>query len=96
MMKHTFSILFSDQQKRRMLVILSFFHIFIIAASNYLVQIPFEVKMPFGDFSFHSTWGALTFPFNRARIRLERSPLDYFCGDVPRINCQLYCLRAVF
>ena len=63
MMKHTFSILFSDQQKRRMLVILSFFHIFIIAASNYLVQIPFEVKMPFGDFSFHSTWGALTFPF---------------------------------
>lgn len=63
MMKHTFSTLFSDQQKRRMLVILSFFHIFIIAASNYLVQIPFEVKMPFGDFSFHSTWGALTFPF---------------------------------
>ena len=62
-MKHTFSTLFSDQQKRRMLVILSFFHIFIIAASNYLVQIPFEVKMPFGDFSFHSTWGALTFPF---------------------------------
>lgn len=62
-MIHTFSSLFSDQQKRRMLVILSFFHIFIIAASNYLVQIPFEVRVPFTAFSFHSTWGALTFPF---------------------------------
>ncbi|PJG83930.1 7-cyano-7-deazaguanine/7-aminomethyl-7-deazaguanine transporter [Caviibacterium pharyngocola] len=67
-MKQTFSI-FNDQQKRNALVILSFFHIFIIAASNYLVQIPFEVRLPLTglgfaeDFSFHSTWGTLTFPF---------------------------------
>ena len=67
-MTHSFSI-FNDQQKRRALVLLSFFHIFIIAASNYFVQIPFEVHVPltlFGaqeDFMFHSTWGTLTFPF---------------------------------
>ncbi|WP_233139303.1 7-cyano-7-deazaguanine/7-aminomethyl-7-deazaguanine transporter [Aggregatibacter actinomycetemcomitans] len=67
-MTYSFSI-FNDQQKRRALVLLSFFHIFIITASNYLVQIPFEVHVPlafFGaqeDFMFHSTWGTLTFPF---------------------------------
>ncbi|EGY32478.1 inner membrane protein YhhQ [Aggregatibacter actinomycetemcomitans serotype e str. SC1083] len=67
-MTYSFSI-FNDQQKRRALVLLSFFHIFIIAASNYLVQIPFEVYVPltfFGaqeNFMFHSTWGTLTFPF---------------------------------
>jgi uncharacterized integral membrane protein (TIGR00697 family) len=32
------------------------FHILIIAASNYLVQIPISV------FGFHSTWGTFTFP----------------------------------
>lgn len=62
-MKNSISSLFSDQQKRRALLILSFFHIFIIAASNYLVQIPFKINVPFTDFSFHSTWGSLTFPF---------------------------------
>lgn len=33
------------------------FHIFIIIASNYLVQIPIDL------FGFHSTWGAFSFPF---------------------------------
>ncbi|MGC7588931.1 7-cyano-7-deazaguanine/7-aminomethyl-7-deazaguanine transporter [Bisgaard Taxon 46] len=61
--------IFNDQQTRRALIILSFFHIFIIAASNYLVQIPFKITLPLTalganeDFSFHSTWGTLTFPF---------------------------------
>ena len=61
--------LFSDTQKRRALIILSFFHIFIIAISNYLVQIPFEINLPLTalgaaeNFQFHSTWGTLTFPF---------------------------------
>ncbi|CAM3839978.1 7-cyano-7-deazaguanine/7-aminomethyl-7-deazaguanine transporter [Avibacterium endocarditidis] len=62
------SPIFNHQQKRNALILLSFFHIFIITASNYLVQIPFEIRLPlhlFGleDFSFHSTWGTLTFPF---------------------------------
>lgn len=60
--------LFSEQQKKNALIILSFFHILIITASNYLVQIPFEIHLPlnvFGttDFSFHSTLGTLSFPF---------------------------------
>ncbi|MDO4626740.1 MAG: 7-cyano-7-deazaguanine/7-aminomethyl-7-deazaguanine transporter [Pasteurellaceae bacterium] len=58
-----FSALFSDQQKRRALIILSLFHILIITASNYLVQIPFSVQVPFTEWQFHSTWGSLTFPF---------------------------------
>jgi len=33
------------------------FHIFIIIASNYLVQLPISL------FGFHSTWGAFSFPF---------------------------------
>lgn len=67
-MKQTLSI-FNDQQQRHALIILSFFHIFIIATSNYLVQIPFEITLPLStlgtveDFSFHNTWGAITFPF---------------------------------
>ncbi|MFC0309424.1 7-cyano-7-deazaguanine/7-aminomethyl-7-deazaguanine transporter [Gallibacterium trehalosifermentans] len=55
--------LFSDREKRRALILLTFFHIFIIAISNYLVQIPFTINLAWFDFSFHSTWGTLTFPF---------------------------------
>lgn len=61
--------IFNDQQKRRAVIWLSFFHIFIIAASNYFVQIPFEITLKLTalgfaeDFAFHSTWGTLTFPF---------------------------------
>ncbi|MBF0751437.1 MULTISPECIES: 7-cyano-7-deazaguanine/7-aminomethyl-7-deazaguanine transporter [unclassified Pasteurella] len=61
--------IFNTQQKRTALIWLSFFHILIIAASNYLVQIPFEISLKLTalgaaqDFSFHSTWGTLTFPF---------------------------------
>ena len=36
---------------------LSFFHIITIAASNYLVQIPFQFL------GMNTTWGAFTFPF---------------------------------
>ncbi|SUT87308.1 Inner membrane protein yhhQ [Actinobacillus ureae] len=58
-----FQIDFSDAQKRRSLVLLSLFHIFIIAISNYLVQITFEVKIPFTDIVIPTTWGTFTFPF---------------------------------
>lgn len=63
------SPLFNSEQKRYALIWLSFFHILIIAASNYFVQIPFEISLKLTalgaaqDFSFHSTWGTLTFPF---------------------------------
>lgn len=47
----------TDSQYRRCLAALVAFHIFIIAASNYLVQLPFTV------FGLHTTWGAFSFPF---------------------------------
>lgn len=68
-MNISLNAIISDQQKRRTLFLLSFFHIFIITASNYLVQIPFQITIPLSvvgfsdDFTFHSTWGALSFPF---------------------------------
>jgi queuosine precursor transporter len=39
------------------LIRLSLFHVLIIAASNYLVQLPMSL------FGLHTTWGAFTFPF---------------------------------
>jgi len=50
-------LVLSDAQLKRALVILVSFHILVIAASNYLVQIPFQI------FGFHTTWGAFSFPF---------------------------------
>lgn len=54
---------FTQQEKFRALILLSIFHIFIITISNYLVQIAFQVTVPLTNFSFHTTWGTLTFPF---------------------------------
>lgn len=42
---------------QRVLVFLVGFHLFIIALSNYLVQIPVDI------FGVTTTWGAITFPF---------------------------------
>lgn len=44
-------------QTRQALVLLSLFHILVITASNYLVQLPINIA------GFHTTWGAFTFPF---------------------------------
>lgn len=48
---------FTQAQKTKALYWLSFFHIVVLAVSNYLVQFPFTVL------GIHSTWGALSFPF---------------------------------
>lgn len=47
----------ADAQYRRCLTLLVGFHILVIAASNYLVQLPFSLL------GFHTTWGAFSFPF---------------------------------
>ena len=47
----------SNTQIRRALTLLVGFHIIIVCASNYLVQLPFTL------FGWHSTWGAFSFPF---------------------------------
>ncbi|MDB4837423.1 7-cyano-7-deazaguanine/7-aminomethyl-7-deazaguanine transporter [Marinomonas sp.] len=48
---------FTSEQQSKALFFLAFFHLLIIASSNYLVQIPFTVL------GFHTTWGAFSFPF---------------------------------
>lgn len=53
---------FSPQQQRKALFWLAVFHIAIIAVSNYLVQFPFKFTLP-GNYTVHSTWGAISFPF---------------------------------
>lgn len=50
-------LLLSHEQTRRALFVLVAFHILIISASNYLVQLPFTVL------GLHTTWGAFSFPF---------------------------------
>lgn len=50
-------LMLTTQQTRRALCVLVGFHILIICASNYLVQLPFQI------FGFHTTWGAFSFPF---------------------------------
>ena len=47
---------FTHSQLTRALAVLVTFHIIVIAASNYLVQIPFQI------FGLHTTWGTFTFP----------------------------------
>jgi uncharacterized integral membrane protein (TIGR00697 family) len=47
----------SPAQTKRLILIVAAFHIAIIASSNYLVQLPFEL------FGYHTTWGAFSFPF---------------------------------
>lgn len=47
----------SPARLRHALAWLIGFHVLIIIASNYLVQLPFTL------FGFHTTWGAFSFPF---------------------------------
>ena len=47
----------TQSQLQRAVFILATFHILIIAASNYLVQLPIQF------FGFHTTWGTFSFPF---------------------------------
>ncbi|WP_281648310.1 7-cyano-7-deazaguanine/7-aminomethyl-7-deazaguanine transporter [Parendozoicomonas sp. Alg238-R29] len=44
-------------QYKQLILTMTLLHITIITASNYLVQIPFQM------FGLHTTWGAFTFPF---------------------------------
>ena len=47
----------SPSRLRNALACLVGFHVLIVIASNYLVQLPFTL------FGFHTTWGAFSFPF---------------------------------
>ncbi len=47
----------ASSRLRTALLCLVAFHVLIVIASNYLVQLPFSL------FGFHTTWGAFSFPF---------------------------------
>jgi uncharacterized integral membrane protein (TIGR00697 family) len=49
--------LLSHEKTRHALIVIVAFHILIISASNYLVQLPFTI------FGLHTTWGTFSFPF---------------------------------
>ena len=49
--------LLPEQRRRSALAVLIAFHILIIIASNYLVQLPITLL------GWHTTWGAFSFPF---------------------------------
>ncbi len=51
------TLLDTAPQQQRALFVLVGFHLLVIAASNYLVQIPVDI------FGFQTTWGAISFPF---------------------------------
>jgi len=72
------------------------FHLFVIAASNYLVQIPVSV------FGFQTTWGAFTFPLiflaTDLTIRLYGAPHArriIFLAMIPAIIIS-YVLSVIF
>ena len=50
-------LLLPEPRQRMALAVLIAFHILIIIASNYLVQLPITL------FGLHTTWGAFSFPF---------------------------------
>lgn len=45
------------QNTGKIATVLAFFHILVVASSNYLVQFPISI------FGYKTTWGAFTFPF---------------------------------
>lgn len=50
-------IVLPEHQRRVALAIVVLFHLIVICASNYLVQLPVDI------FGFTTTWGAFSFPF---------------------------------
>ena len=74
---------FTDAHRRRALFILAVFHVTVIAASNYLVQIPFQI------FGFHTTWGTFSFP-------LVYLATDLTVRIFGQVQARLIIFRAMF
>jgi queuosine precursor transporter len=55
--KESIMLILTEAQVKRALFFLVSFHIIVIAASNYLVQLPVQI------FGLQTTWGAFSFPF---------------------------------
>ncbi|EJR0356239.1 7-cyano-7-deazaguanine/7-aminomethyl-7-deazaguanine transporter [Klebsiella quasipneumoniae] len=87
---------FTTVQRKKALVWLSLFHLLVITSSNYLVQLPISI------FSFHTTWGAFSFPFiflaTDLTVRIFGAPLArriIFAVMVPALVIS-YAISALF
>ena len=87
---------FTTVQRKKALVWLSLFHLLVITSSNYLVQLPISI------FGFHTTWGALSFPFiflaTDLTVRIFGAPLArriIFAVMVPALAIS-YGISALF
>lgn len=87
---------FTTVQRKKALVWLSLFHLLVITSSNYLVQLPISI------FGFHTTWGALSFPFiflaTDLTVRIFGAPLArriIFAVMVPALVIS-YAISALF
>ena len=79
--------IFNDQQKRFFaLILLSLFHIFIITASNYFVQIPFEINLKLTALGLPIAIALCSEVSLFALSSLLLSPLGADCGRQPP-NC---------
>lgn len=92
--KDTFML--TATQYRTALWRLSLFHVFVIASSNYLVQLPISV------FGVHTTWGAFSFPFiflaTDLTVRIFGADLArriIFCVMLPALGFS-YLLGSLF
>ena len=87
---------FTTVQRKKALVWLSLFHLLVITSSNYLVQLPISI------FGFHTTWGAVSFPFiflaTDLTVRIFGAPLArriIFAVMVPALAIS-YGISALF
>ncbi len=87
---------FTTVQRKKALVWLSLFHLLVITSSNYLVQLPISI------FGFHTTWGAVSFPFiflaTDLTVRIFGAPLArriIFAVMVPALVIS-YGISALF
>ena len=87
---------FTTVQRKKALVWLSLFHLLVITSSNYLVQLPISI------FGFHTTWGAISFPFiflaTDLTVRIFGAPLArriIFAVMVPALAIS-YGISALF
>ena len=93
---HNTTYTFTAAQRHHALIWLAFWHNVVIVASNYLVQLPFEI------FGLKTTWGAFTYPFifltTDLTVRIFGAPLArriIFCATMPALALS-YLVSVLF
>lgn len=93
---HNTTYTFTAAQRHHALIWLAFWHNVVIVASNYLVQLPFEI------FGLKTTWGAFTYPFifltTDLTVRIFGAALArriIFCATMPALALS-YLVSVLF